>query len=127
MICNWLWTLCVLTFLWVLVTLVTDWNTVFYRKAIIYRKRLEEESRRHAQSSFFTESISVAQSGGGLKAGADYFDPLAGQHDVGEMNLKLKMQSEWQLNNEKQFDDPDRQMRSNSFVKFAEFYDLLQN
>lgn len=32
-----------MTSVWILVTLITDWNTVFYRKAIIYKRRIDEE------------------------------------------------------------------------------------
>lgn len=42
-VCNWLTAFSIMNFVWILVTLITDWNTVFYRKAIIYRKRVDDE------------------------------------------------------------------------------------
>lgn len=42
-VCNWLVAFSIMSFVWILVTLITDWNTVFYRKAIIYRKRVDDE------------------------------------------------------------------------------------
>mgnify|MGYP006878263060 CR=1 FL=1 len=39
----WLEAAAILQSIWLLVTLVTDWNSVFYRKAIIYKKRLDAE------------------------------------------------------------------------------------
>lgn len=35
--------ICVLTLVWTMVTLITDWNSVFYRKAFIYKKRVDAE------------------------------------------------------------------------------------
>lgn len=32
-----------MTFVWLLVTLITDWSSVFYRKAIIYKRRVDDE------------------------------------------------------------------------------------
>ena len=48
-----------MTFVWVFVTLVTDWNTVFYRKAIIYKKRLQEEARENQRTSII-DTLSVS-------------------------------------------------------------------
>ena len=47
-ICDWLISFSCITFVFILVTLVSEWNTVFYRKAIIYKRRVEDElaSRR---------------------------------------------------------------------------------
>ena len=38
--------ICVLTLVWTMVTLITDWNSVFYRKAYIYKKRVDAELAR---------------------------------------------------------------------------------
>jgi hypothetical protein len=42
-ICDWLIFFGGVTFVFILVTLISDWNTVFYRKAIIYRRRVDDE------------------------------------------------------------------------------------
>ena len=35
------------TFVWILVTLITDWTAVFYRKHIIYKKRMRDDLVRN--------------------------------------------------------------------------------
>ena len=51
-----------MTSVWILVTLITDWNTVFYRKAIIYKRRVDEElasmasKKQHYKSSITSGS-----------------------------------------------------------------------
>ena len=42
-ICNWLMTFIALSIVWIGATLITDWNSAFYRKAVIYKKRVDEE------------------------------------------------------------------------------------
>lgn len=43
-----------ISFIWILVTLITDWKSVFYRKAIIYKRRIDDELEKrrmnHKQS-----------------------------------------------------------------------------
>jgi hypothetical protein len=55
-ICNWLTVFIVMTFVWLLVTLLTDWSSVFYRKAIIYKRRVDDEleKRRNTHNKSFT-------------------------------------------------------------------------
>ena len=50
-----------MTFVWVLVTLITDWSAVFYRKHIVYKKRMSDELMKRgtsARSSFASMSSS---------------------------------------------------------------------
>ena len=42
-VCSWLITFILMTVIWVLVTLITDFQSVFYRKAIIYKRRIDTE------------------------------------------------------------------------------------
>ena len=45
--------------IWIGATLVTDWNSVFYRKAVIYKKRVEDElEMRKDRSTTMSKSIS---------------------------------------------------------------------
>ena len=45
--------------IWIGATLVTDWNSVFYRKAVIYKKRVEDElEMRRERSTTMSKSIS---------------------------------------------------------------------
>jgi hypothetical protein len=59
-ICHWLTAFSIMNFVWILVTIITDYNSVFYRKAIIYKKRVDDElqSRRQRQS-FTNDSTSL--------------------------------------------------------------------
>ena len=50
-VCAWLVTFIVMTFIWVLVTLITDFQSVFYRKAIIYKRRIDTELEKRKISS----------------------------------------------------------------------------
>ena len=50
-ICAWQITFIVMTFIWVLVTLITDFQSVFYRKAIIYKRRIDTELEKRKISS----------------------------------------------------------------------------
>ena len=43
LICHWLIAFGCLTFVFLLITLISDWNSVFYRKAIIYKQRAARE------------------------------------------------------------------------------------
>ena len=49
-----------LSVLWIGATLVTDWNSVFYRKAVIYKRRVDEEllEMRRERSTTMSKSIS---------------------------------------------------------------------
>jgi hypothetical protein len=61
LICDWLYTLLGMTFVWILVTLISDWKSVFYRKAAIYKRMEQEEAKRHEQQaakSFVSETAS---------------------------------------------------------------------
>ena len=50
-ICYWLMSFAVITLIFILVTLISDWNTVFYRKAIIYKRRVDDELASRRQQS----------------------------------------------------------------------------
>ena len=39
-----------MTFVWILVTLITDWSAVFYRKHIVYKRRMGEELMKKGAS-----------------------------------------------------------------------------
>ena len=48
---EWLEAIACMLLIWLLVTLLTAWDQVFYRKAIIYRKRVAQEIREKAHHS----------------------------------------------------------------------------
>ena len=62
LICNWLTTFIPLCVLWIGATLITDWNSVFYRKAVIYKKRVDEELEMRRDRST-SKSVSSYSSG----------------------------------------------------------------
>ena len=47
-----------LSILWIGATLITDWNSVFYRKAVIYKKRVDEELEMRRDRSSTSKSVS---------------------------------------------------------------------
>ena len=57
-ICKWLTTLTTMCLVWLIVTLVTDSSSVFYRKAIIYKKRVDGEVTRR-KTQMMKESINA--------------------------------------------------------------------
>jgi len=59
---KWILTFTLASFVWILVTLITDWNSVFYRKAIIYKKAVEDELRSRRDSSSLLSFKSSAMS-----------------------------------------------------------------
>ena len=48
-----------LNIVWIVVTLITDWQTCFYRKAAVYKRRVENaiEQRRQQQQAKAQEKI----------------------------------------------------------------------
>ena len=57
---TWLMLLLLATFVWLLVSLVTDWKSVFYRKHIIYKKRMKDDLVRSNISTDKTLNSSVS-------------------------------------------------------------------
>ena len=57
--------ICVLSLVWTMVTLITDWNSVFYRKAYIYKKRVDAElaTKRDKFKQSITEGSSSVLDG----------------------------------------------------------------
>ncbi len=52
-----------MNFIWILVTMITDINSVFYRKAIIYKKRVDDELQTRNKRQSFTNDTSSLYSG----------------------------------------------------------------
>ena len=42
-ICEGLIWFCIMLFFWITMTITIDWSSVFYRKAIIYKRRINQE------------------------------------------------------------------------------------
>ena len=42
-ICEGLIWFCIVLFFWITMTITIDWSSVFYRKAIIYKRRINQE------------------------------------------------------------------------------------
>lgn len=65
--CSWLIGLMCLLFVWISVTIITDWRSTFYRKAIRYRRELE---KRVAQRDALQRSIISTSSYRSLSEGS---------------------------------------------------------
>ena len=60
-----------LSIIWIGATLITDWNSVFYRKAVIYKKRVDEELEMRKDRSI-TMSKSISSNSSQFDADMDY-------------------------------------------------------
>ena len=123
-----------MNFVWILVTLITDWNTVFYRKAIIYRKRVDDElqSRRLRQSftndttSLFSgnqyNSSSPSKKGGG----SQMYNPDVDIKAQTDTKAMIREQKE-QINRQAVEIEENEKERSGSFGAYKNYQRMLQN
>ena len=75
-----------LSVLWIGATLVTDWNSVFYRKAVIYKRRVDEELLEMKKERSTTMSKSVSSNSSNFDA------------DVGMTNKRTSLGARQSLN-----------------------------
>jgi len=109
-----------LNLLWIIVTLVTDWQTCFYRKAAVYKKRVEDavEQRRRQMAKAQEKSHNESST-------ATFVSSLQGEGHL-DKSIGLEAKEMDKTHDDLLAGDQTFQ-RSDSFKRFVQYEALKDN